>query len=53
VQMQMVTYAYFVEFGTKRMITQPYLWPAIQKHLPELQALIVAAIEVAKQEAGL
>jgi HK97 gp10 family phage protein len=46
-------YAYFVEFGTKRMAAQPYLWPALQKYLPTLQDLIVAAIEAAKSEAGL
>jgi HK97 gp10 family phage protein len=47
------TYAYFVELGTKYMRAQPYLYPAIQKYLPELESLIVAAIEQAKLEVGL
>jgi HK97 gp10 family phage protein len=46
------TYAYFVEFGTQRMTARPYLWPAIQKYLPQLQDLIVEAIAAAKAEAG-
>jgi HK97 gp10 family phage protein len=46
------TYALFVELGTKHMQARPYLWPAIQKYLPELQSLIEAAIAEAKAEAG-
>lgn len=47
------TYALFVELGTKHMRAQPYLYPAIQQYLPELEAVIVSAIEQAKAEAGL
>ena len=46
-------YALFVELGTKYMQAQPYLYPAIQQYLPELEAAIVSAIEQAKVEAGL
>lgn len=46
-------YALFVELGTKYMRGQPYLYPAIQQYLPELEAVIVSAIEQAKAEAGL
>ena len=47
------TYAYFVEFGTRYMKAQPYLYPAIQEYLPVLEMNIVGAIEQAKAEAGL
>jgi len=47
------TYAFFVEFGTRFMQARPYLYPAIQEHLPRLEAIISEAIGVAKQEAGL
>ena len=47
------TYAMYVEFGTRYMRAQPYLFPAIQEHLPRLEAIISDAIEAAKQEAGL
>jgi HK97 gp10 family phage protein len=47
------TYAMFVEFGTRYMRARPYLYPAIQEHLPRLEAIISEAIEYAKQEAGL
>ena len=47
------TYALVVELGTKYMQAQPYLYPAIQQYLPELEAVIVSAIEQAKAEAGL
>ena len=46
-------YALFVELGTKYMQAQPYLYPSIQQYLPELEAVIVSAIEQAKAEAGL
>ena len=47
------TYAYFVEFGTMRMRAQPFLWPALQEHLPRLESIILEALEAAKSEAGL
>ncbi|MCW4024934.1 MAG: HK97 gp10 family phage protein [Candidatus Bathyarchaeota archaeon] len=46
------TYAYFVEAGTKYMAAQPYLYPAIQQYLPQLEEVILAAIDAAKAEAG-
>ena len=47
------TYALFVEFGTRHMQAQPYLYPAIQEHLPELERIICEALDAAKAEAGL
>jgi HK97 gp10 family phage protein len=47
------SYAYFVEFGTRYMRAQPYLYPALQQLLPELESYIVGALEQAKTEAGL
>ncbi len=46
-------YALFVELGTRRMRAQPYLYPAIQEHLPRLKQIICEAIDAAKAEAGL
>ena len=47
------TYALFVELGTRYMQAQPYLYPAIQEHLPELERIILEALDAAKTEAGL
>ena len=47
------TYALFVELGTRHMRARPYLYPALQEHLPELEMNIIGAIEQAKTEAGL
>lgn len=47
------TYALFVELGTRRMQARPYLYPAIQEHLPRLEEMICEALEAAKAEAGL
>jgi HK97 gp10 family phage protein len=46
------TYALFVELGTRYMQAQPYLYPAVQEHLPRLEAIICEAIDTAKAEAG-
>jgi HK97 gp10 family phage protein len=46
-------YALFVELGTRRMRAQPYLFPAIQEHLPKLEQIVCEAIDAAKVEAGL
>jgi HK97 gp10 family phage protein len=46
------TYAMFVEFGTRYMQAKPYLYPAIQRYLPQLETTISEAIEYAKREAG-
>lgn len=47
------TYAYFVEMGTRYMRSQPFLYPAVQEFLPELETNIIGAIEQAKSCAGL
>ncbi len=47
------TYAYFVEAGTRYMQAKPYLFPALQEYLPQLEQIIIEAIESAKVEAGL
>jgi HK97 gp10 family phage protein len=47
------SYAVFVEFGTRYMRARPFLYPAVQEHLPRLEAVICEAIEQAKLEAGL
>jgi HK97 gp10 family phage protein len=47
------TYALFVELGTKYMQAHPYLYPAIKEYLPQLESVVIAAIEQAKMEAGL
>jgi HK97 gp10 family phage protein len=46
-------YALFVELGTKYMQAHPYLYPTIQEYLPQLEPVIIAAVEQAKAEAGL
>ncbi len=46
-------YAAFVEFGTRYMMAQPYLHPAIEENLPDLEAMIAAGIEEAARMAGL
>ena len=45
-------YALFVELGTRHMQARPFLWPAIQQYLPELQKMIAEGIETAKSGAG-
>ncbi len=47
------TYACWVEFGTRYVRARPYLFPAIQEHLPRLEQIICEAIDAAKLEAGL
>ena len=47
------TYAMFVEFGTRYMRARPYIHPAIQQYLPQLEAIISEAIEYARREAEL
>jgi len=46
-------YALYVELGTRYIRARPYLYPAIQEHLPQLEAIISEAIEDAKREANL
>ncbi len=47
------SYAYFVEFGTRYMRAHPFMYPALQEFLPELEMNMVSALEQAKTEAGL
>jgi hypothetical protein len=42
-----------VELGTRYMRARPDLYPAIQEHLPRLEAIISEGIEAARKEAGL
>jgi HK97 gp10 family phage protein len=46
-------YAANVEFGTRYAMAQPFLNPAVQAHLPELERVLVEALNLAKVEAGL
>ncbi|MCW4005367.1 MAG: HK97 gp10 family phage protein [Candidatus Bathyarchaeota archaeon] len=48
-----VAYAAAVEFGTRYMRARPFLFPAVQEYLPQLETVICQAIEAAKREAGL
>jgi len=47
------TYALFVELGTRYMQARSYLYPAVQEYLPELERIILEALDAAKAEAGL
>jgi HK97 gp10 family phage protein len=47
------TYAMFVELGTRHMQARPYLYPAIQEYLPELEQMVLDALDAAKAEVGL
>jgi HK97 gp10 family phage protein len=47
------SYACWVELGTRYMRARPYLYPAIQKHLPMLEQIIRDALDAARAEAGL
>ncbi|MGQ9530152.1 MAG: HK97-gp10 family putative phage morphogenesis protein [Candidatus Bathycorpusculaceae bacterium] len=46
------TYALFIEFGTRYMQARPFLYPAVQEYLPQLEQIICDAIDEAKAEAG-
>jgi hypothetical protein len=46
-------YAANVEFGTCYAAAQPFLQPAVQARLPELERVVVEALDLAKVEAGL
>jgi len=45
------TYPLFVELGTKYMQAHPYLYPAVEQFMPQLEATITAAIKQAQSEA--
>jgi HK97 gp10 family phage protein len=46
-------YAAHVEFGTRYAAAKPFLVPAVQACLPELERVLVEALNLAKVEAGL
>ncbi len=46
-------YGYFIEWGTRYMAAQPFLYPALQMYLPTLEGVLIEAINQAKMEAGL
>jgi HK97 gp10 family phage protein len=46
-------YAANVEFGTRYAMAQPFLDPAVQARLPELERVLVEALNLAKVEVGL
>ena len=46
-------YAVCVEFGTRYMRAQPFLFPSVQEALPGLESVLCEAIDAAKMEAGL
>jgi HK97 gp10 family phage protein len=45
-------YASSVEFGTRYAAAKPFLNPAVQVHLPELEQVLLEAVDLAKSEAG-
>lgn len=47
------SYAAAVEFGTKNSRAQPYLAPAVETHLPNLERVLLDALDSAKMEVGL
>ena len=47
------SYAASVELGTRYANAQPFLQPALQKHLPELERFLLEALDSARAEAGL
>ncbi len=46
-------YAAAVEFGTRHAQAKPFLQPALQQHLPELERVFLEALDSAKTEASL
>ena len=46
-------YAANIEFGTRYAMAKPFLNPAVQAHLPELERVLLEALNLAKMEAGL
>ena len=47
------SYAASVEFGTRNARAKPFLAPAVQSRLPNLERLILQALDQAKTEADL
>ncbi|XHH09863.1 MAG: HK97-gp10 family putative phage morphogenesis protein [Candidatus Bathyarchaeia archaeon] len=46
-------YSIFVEFGTRYMKARPFLFPALQAQLPQLETILIEAINLAKEATGL
>jgi hypothetical protein len=46
-------YAANIEFGSRYTMAKPFLNPAVQAHLPELERVLVEALNLAKVEAEL
>jgi HK97 gp10 family phage protein len=46
-------YAASVEFGTRHAAARPFLQPALEAQLPQLEPALLKALEAAKVEAGL
>lgn len=46
------SYASGVEFGTRYATAKPFLTPAVQARLPELERVLLEALDLAKSEAG-
>jgi len=46
-------YAIFVEFGTRYMQAQPFLYPAVEEYMPRLEEMLLEALGQAVREAGL
>jgi HK97 gp10 family phage protein len=46
------SYASNVEFGTRYAAAKPFLNPAVQVRLPELEQMLLEALDLAKTEAG-
>jgi HK97 gp10 family phage protein len=46
-------YAANVEFGTSRAQAKPFMQPAVEANLPELEHTVIEALENAAAEAGL
>jgi HK97 gp10 family phage protein len=46
------SYASSVEFGTRYAMAKPFLNPAVQARLPELERVLLEALDMAKSEVG-
>jgi hypothetical protein len=47
------SYAADIEFGTRTAQAKPFLNPTVQSRLPELERVLLQAVDSAKTEAGL
>jgi HK97 gp10 family phage protein len=46
-------YAASVEFGSRYAQAKPFFQPAVQQHMPELEGLLLEAVDSARTEANL